>query len=392
MLKPNRIVFLKALFYASDFFYVFDKVTYKTKVVYSEKTIKNTNADQGLYLIQDVPNYLKTHTPEKSKFKKTEVQTLQGFLVETNKFDTLEAYLKHNFGAKSRSNLRRYQNRLEKCFTIDYTCYYGSIPKEEYNKLFIALKELLIRRFEEKKESNYELQHFDEYHDLIYNLILKKEASLFVIYHNKKPISIRINMFKANLGFYIMSCYDIDYSKFHLGAIDMLKNIEWCFKNDIATYDLLKGYEYYKKDWMTTTYSYYNHIIYDANSSKATLVAFFTKLRISYRYKLYYILKRINLHHPYKKIKQFLYNLSNKNKNHKELKQLTVSDLNLNKKENRIDFENNTNYHFIKKYVIDLLFISKEHYNDIKVYRILAEENYIVIEGKNKEWFFKILN
>jgi len=391
MVKTNRIVFLKALLIESNFHSLYEKITFKDEAIYTEEKSSKSKLDSTIYNIQDVPNYLNTYIHKGTpNLKKIAVQTLKGYLVEVKKFNTLEAYLKNNFGSKSRSNLRRYKNRLETCFTIHYTCYYGAIPKEEYNSLLITLKEFLIRRFEEKKESNYELQHFDEYYAVIYDLILKKEASIYVIYHNKKPISIRINMFKNHLGYYIMSCYDIDYSKFHLGSLDMLKNIEWCLFNNIETYDLLKGYEYYKKDWMTTSFNFYNHILYDSSSMLSTILAYSKKIKTKITYKIYHILKTSHFISHYKKAKQFLYEFPHKPNAQKKITYHKVDNFNEVIEKKQIDFENDSSYFFIKKQLFNLLFTSQEQYKDITIYKNLEDKNHFLVYGKRNKWSFRI--
>lgn len=391
MVKTNRIVYLKGLFFDRSFLTVYDKITYKTKTIHSKNNSAAKIPKSTVYEILDVPNYIEIQvSKENPKLKQIKLQTLKGYLVEANKYNTIEEYLENNFGSKSRSNLRRYKNRLEKCFNIQYACYYGNIPKEIYNNLFIALKQLLIRRFEEKKESNYELQHFEEYHSIIYDLILKKEASLYVIYHDKKPISIRINMFKENLGHYIMSCYDIDYSKFHLGSVDMLKNIEWCIGNEMVTYDLLKGYDYYKKDWKTTSFNFYNHIIYDSNSVLSTLYAFVKKIKTKITYKVYYILKAIHFISHYKKVKQFLYELSHKPTAQKKIVYNKVDSFNEVIEKKQIDFENDSSYSFLKKPLYDVLFTSQEQYKDILIYLNLEDKNHFLVCGKRNNWSFRV--
>ncbi|MCL5244805.1 GNAT family N-acetyltransferase [Cellulophaga sp. 20_2_10] len=393
MAKHTKTVFLKGLFFNDNTLPFFEKIAYQTKTIY---TTKNTNIKYNkntFYEVVDVPDYLDIDIPNEAvKLKKIQLKTLKGYLVETKKYTTVEEYLTANFGTKSRSNLRRYNNRLEKCFNITYTCYYGDISKEKYNSLFVALKALLIRRFEEKKENNYELRHFDEYQDTIYNLIVKKEASIFVIYNDQKPISIRINMFKETLGYYIMSCYDIDYSKFHLGSLDMLKNIEWCIKNNIITYDLLKGYDYYKKDWKTTTFDFYNYLIYDPSAIQATFNAYAKKAKTKATYKIYDTLKKIHFITYYKKVKQKLHR---KAPSVSTEKKVTHTKLEVNERTAnsvQLDFDKNEAYFYLKRPIFNLLFTSQEHSKDIKVYKNLEDVNNFYVIGKNNKWSLHLID
>ncbi|MFD1613956.1 GNAT family N-acetyltransferase [Gelatiniphilus marinus] len=336
--------------------------------------------------VNDVPDYFNLETvncPQKIVVKKT--KTIQGHLVELSTFKTIDAYLKSKFGSKSRSNLRRYKNRLETCFNIKYVSYYGNISKEKYNSLFKVLKSLLVRRFAEKQETNYELQHFDEYYKTIYNLIANKKASLFVIYDGEKPISIRINMFKNNRGYYILSGYDIDYSKFHLGAIDMLKNIEWCINNGFKVYNLLKGYDYYKTKWATKSHYYYNHIAYNSNKTSTLLLGQYLYIKEQLKYKFYNVLKRYNLISKLKTFKQTIFSILGGD----GTKKITVSISDFYEAEAykiiEINIEKNNDFAFLRKPVYDFLFLNNNSLNNLTILKLADYTNKFVIHSKGKK-------
>ena len=260
MNKVSYITFLKAFLAENSLPPIYDKIAYHDTILFNKKDTK-PNLKSNLISIQDIPNYLNLDVSKDLKnIKVNSVKTLKGHLIELSIFRDFNDYVTKKFSSKSKSNLNRYQRRLESCFNINYVAYHGSIEKEEYDRIFVVLKKLLVRRFHQKKEKNYELQYLDEFHELCYDLIMQKKANLYIIYNDNEPISIRINMLKDNLAYYIISGYDIDYGKFHLGSIDMFSNIEWCFENNYKIYDLLKGYDYYKQKWATT--SYYNYDTY----------------------------------------------------------------------------------------------------------------------------------
>jgi len=388
ILKHIKIVFLKALFSSHNLSCFYERISFEERKINLPKNIK-TMGNKFVCVIRDIPGYL-TLKEQKSdpKLKFHRVKTLKGYLIELTNYRTIDAYLNANFGTKSRSNLRRYTNRLEKCFDISYVCYWGDISKEEYLNMFTVLRDLLQRRFVEKREVNYELQHLEEFQLEVYDLILKKEASLYVIYEQQKPISIRINLFKDKLSFYMLSCYDIDYAKFHLGSIDMLKNIEWCIANHMLAYDLLKGYEYYKKNWMTKTFNYYNHIIYGTGKT-ITLYAYYQKIKTQFRYAIYHRLKAYQIDKAFRKIKQVGYSFLHKNHIEPELKIIATSYFNASDAvEIAIEEEK---YHFLKKNVFDFLFISQEQLKDIKVFKAFDAVNHFQIVGKKNSYSFLLV-
>ncbi len=385
----KNITFLKAFLAENNLPPIYSSITDNEGFNYKLETNKTLNINKLIFLIKDIPDYLHVNIKEsEEKMILAKVKTLKGHLVELKSFKSFSDYLKQNFSAKSRSNLRRYQNRLETCFNIKYTCYYGAIPKQEYDRLFIVLKDLLIKRFNQKQEVNYELQYLDEFHGIVYDLILNKKASLFVIYDNDNPISIRINMNKEKLGFYIISGYDIDYSKFHLGSIDMLKNIAWCFDNNFETYDLLKGYDYYKKKWATKSHHYYNHIVYNPNSIKISFIGKLTYIKERIKYKCYTIIKNSKLYLAYKKINKKTFKIGHIN----DKPTTVVSNINENEIKNitPILIEKINDYAFLRKALYDFLFISKQSINHVIVYKFNDSENQFLIKSKNKKQLITI--
>ncbi|MCB0374086.1 MAG: GNAT family N-acetyltransferase, partial [Muricauda sp.] len=201
-------------------------------------------------IVQDVPGYLKLHlNTSTGKVSCRTISTQKTYVVDLEHYPDGDAYLQKHFGTKSRSALRRYKKRLETCFTVQYEVYHGPMDKENFDHLFEKLRELMVHRFEQKNEHNYELQHLDEIKADVYPKLLQKQANLFVIYANNRPVSIRINMMKGKLAYYILSAYDPDYDIFRLGKLDMWQNIDWLIGQGYAKYDLLKGYGYIKERW-----------------------------------------------------------------------------------------------------------------------------------------------
>lgn len=381
----GKIVFLEDFLTKGKLLPVYRNIGYKGRMLYKNKDWKDQFMKNSVVLVKDIPDYLSidySDSPHSIKLKK--LNTQKGYLVDLSLFKNANEYFTKKFGPKSRSNLRRYENRLKHCFDISYVVYYGNITKDEYKRLFGELRNLLIRRFEQKKEKNYELQYLNDFENTVYDMVLDQNANMYVIYHKNKPISIRINMFKGNLAYYIISGYDIDYSKFHLGNIDMLKNIEWLFDRDFTSYDLLKGYYSYKKKWMTHSYNNQKHFIYHSSSLSSNFICHTIFTKELCLKTLLDVLKFFKIHIWYRKIKKRIANNKSANFYTKsKISPYKESATEFGKKIIPIDIENDNNYFFLRKAVYDFLFESKESYGDIQIYSDLERLNTFHIIGKN---------
>ncbi len=387
-MKKNKLdkirtkIFLEEFLTKENSFAFFKSLIYKGRD-YLEPNLKADKPMPSLILLKDVPNYFQFEkTSQKKSIQIKSIATLQGYLIELDRFNTMGDYLKSKLGAKSRSNLRRYQSRLESCFNIRYVVYCGDIEKLEYSRLFMVLKELLIKRFDEKNERNYELPYLNSFEESLYPLLLEKKASMYVIYDGMKPISIRINIFKDNLAYYILSGYDIDYSKFHLGMLDMILNIKWLIENNFEMYDLLKGYESYKKKWYTTSYQNHNLIIYQ-RFSRISIVHFF-KLLINQhlKYRFLYLVRYFHLNSIFKIFKRKLKQVVNSFDNNRV--SIVASDQVLQGDLIPINIETDS-FSFLRKQVYEFQFENKEASKDTKVFSFTNLPNYYKIKGEKHE-------
>jgi|GEM_PF-2180157 len=268
--KPsNKIIFLRSLLAEERFPDAIEKVldSRNDLPLYEKTSAKPSTLQNEIFVVQDVPGYVElTLGHDHKKFSTHTITTQHTHVIELDRYLDGNQYMEQHFGPKTRSALRRYKKRLEECFDIRYEVFQGNIDKKWYNEIFEQLRTLMIRRFKEKNEENYELPHLDEIKADLYPMLLQNRATLFVIYANGEPISIRINMMKDKLAFYILSAFDPDYDIFRLGKLDMWQNISWFINQGYTSYDLLKGYAYIKEKWSDRTYA--NNLVFVNGSSR----------------------------------------------------------------------------------------------------------------------------
>lgn len=374
----KKITFLKALITGDNYPAAFETISYGLETAKKKTGVKKS---KGITMVKDIPSYFTLEKQSSVYFKS--FKTISGQLIDLKKFKDYDDYLAKQFSSKSRNTLKRRLKKLNTCFNIKVKCYYGSINKQDYDSYFEILKIFLVRRFSEKQEYNYEIQYLKEFHGLCLQLIHDKKANMLVIFNENKPISIRINMFFDNVAFYIISGYDIDFAKFNLGSIDMMKNIEWCFENNFKYYDLLKGYDYYKKKWSTT--EYYNHTELLVSKKKWWLypILTFIILKNNYKYSAFRLIKHTFVYDFIKQLKKIKYVIT-----HKKIKNLEL----LEKKNTVMSFESfeiihldDNRYKFLKKYTYDFLFETNEHICNINIHRSLLHQNHYMILGKKMQ-------
>lgn len=136
---------------------------------------------------------------------------------------------------------------------------------------FDVFHKLVHRRFNDKRVYNNNLIKWKYYNNLVYPMILEKKTSLFVIYDKEKPIDITLNYHLGDIVFSFMHTYDIDYSRFNLGDISMVKHIDWCIEHQIPIFDLSIGETGQKIKWCNYSYDFKYHVFYNPGSVSSRL-------------------------------------------------------------------------------------------------------------------------
>ncbi|WP_157206348.1 GNAT family N-acetyltransferase [Mariniflexile maritimum] len=336
-------------------------------------------------LIYDVPQYAGVETKTGVKnLKVKKIKQYPGFLIDLKNHSDFNDYLKKTFSKSSIQKFNRYKKRLETCFNMKEKMWMGQMEKAEYDTVFNHFHTLLTKRFEDKQTTNNNLypEEWAFYKEVAYPMILEKKAALHVVYNEDTPISVRLLYFTDTIIFDAITVFDIDYTKFHIGKVALMKMLEWSFKSEYRVFDFSKGYFDYKESWSDSKYNFEYHLYYDSASFTATACA--TALASFFKLKQFLRDKEVNnkLH----KLRFFL---------KKKPSATSQTNLIINNEESEylkdanwlpIDL-NHPNHAFLKKHVYDFLFLNSEHIKNTEVFTATNTKNQSVylIKGKTNQ-------
>ena len=312
--------------------------------------------------------------------KQVKIPYYNGYAINFEKVETTQSYLKSRFSNSSRYKLRRSIKKLESAFDIKYKMYYGDISQNEYNTILKTFFELLqIRSVEKGIINNRNVKRKDFYYNNIKSLILKKRASLFVIYNGESPIDICLNLHKDNVIYQLIRTYNINYSKYNTGYIDLIKQIDWCLENNIRFLTFAYGSFFWKKRWCNHIYPYRYDVFYNKNSIKSISKS----LAQITNNKLRHYLREHGHIDRFHKIKN---TLKEKLHTRKEI-EITIENIKYDEEielEKKLDIYNE-NYSFLTRSVFNFLFNFNEREKDISLYSIKNNSNKYLISGiRNK--------
>lgn len=395
--KHIRVSFFLDLFFKEKSFPNFYKRltnTFLNNTTFNSKSNLKPSFNYLTYTIYDVPNYLKTEIIKKTSLKLLTAPLYAGYIINLTCFKDLEDYLNNHLGRPRKSQLKRYRKRLDLCITPNYKIYYGDISKKEYHTIFKQLTLLTERRFAQKQELNFELPYLELYESIMYSMILSKKASIFVIYHDKKPINITLNFIDKGCIFHWNSCYDIDYQMFNLGHINMVNHLEWAFTNGFKLFDMGRGDFLHKRKYVNQNYVYSEQIIYNSKSIVASIISHIKLVKLKFRYGLIKLLKKNNLHLLYGKYAKYKYKIAtSKNKKNKPYTILTnnISEIPNLEKLTPINISDN-DYEYLIKPLNYFLHKSKINIKYIKVLTDLNDEKTFYFKGVNTNQKITIKN
>lgn len=350
----------------------------------SEDYINNAKGDcmslNDVTIVRNVPPYFDARL--KTSFNCFKIYHRDGFLANLKGYPDLDAYMKVQLKPKSRSRMRGQLRRLETCFPIQYKMYFGEISRANYDFLFKKLHEMIERRFSQRGDTHQSIEHWDYLRKNVFNMILERKASLFVIYDANKPIDICLNYHHQNIFRNYIRSYDIDYSKFRLGYLDIWKQLEWCFQNNHLIFDLSYGELAYKRTLCNTIYKFEQHIIYTKShlyqKAKATII---TKLL-----GLKWFLESKKVLRSYRLLR-FKFKTTSTAKINEKLDFLTedISAIDLNTFVlTEIDIHNHK-YAFLRKAIYDFQYTNFERSNMVNIYELKDHHNTFIISGQTKK-------
>ncbi len=355
-----------------------------TNNFYEEGTAIEKDSKNKAFIIYNVPSYynVSSTTLGNGAVKIKRVKEYQGYLTDFSEHSDIDSFLKDQLGSKNLGNIRRRGKRLETCFDISYKWFYGAITKEEYDFIFDKFKGLLKKKFKSKGEyyHNTTPKMWNFYYDHVYEMILKKEASLFVISNNKEPISIYLSYHFEDIATGLIPVFDLDYAKYGVGSLMIIKLFELLFNEGFKKYDFFKGDYGYKKNWCNQTYTFEHHILYDSKSIISSSLAFL--ITNVYTFKQYLRSKGINEY--YHKIRFYLNNKS-KNDTPNTLKTIDISDEQIIIEDYNIIPDLNENYEFLRKSIYDFIYGTKDFIKDVKIYESKIDKDEFIVIGERKK-------
>ncbi len=371
--------FYNSYFQKDKTFEYYSKIgyTHNNKIFYNKTSTTNK---QKAYAISLFPNYFHSEVLKSSyNIKKTRQKNLDGFAVLTKGYSNINEYLQNHLKPKTRGPVLRRIKRLESCFNIEYKLCYGNISKELYDTALSKLKEMLLSRFAQKKDSTEILDKWEHYEKTTFEAIKNKTASLFIVYANNQIIGISINYHIKDIFIGHIFCYDINYSKFSLGNTMVYKLLEWCFENKYSMLDMGNGDLEYKQIWCNLKYNYEYHFIYKKKSILGFILARLEILKI----KIKNTLKHYKIDKAYTFVKKKLKGTAIPSAN--PFFNYTIEPINpgsINQQEaTKIDF-NKSQHLNIKKPINDFLYTEQEHIDNLEVF--LINENNYILKGTKK--------
>jgi len=312
------------------------------------------------------------HTTVKRVFQKD----VNGCAIHIKSKIPVGDFLRKEYSKKFRTSINRSVNRFEQCLNYSYKMISEGIEKEEFHFLMETLRELLIFRFNQRNEPNDVLKNYEYYYKLTYKLMNAKKASMFVIYHNNKPINICINHHFNDILFISIASFNHKFSKFSLGNISIYKILEWALANKYELLDMGYGDLEYKRFWSNYTYAYENHIIY-TKKWNYSLAANIEASKIKFK-------NFLKSHNVVKKMDRLALLLQKPNTALNNGTQFTIEDV------TPYDYENlpsisldSEAFEFISKAVYDSIFLQSVPIDTITVFEIKAPSEYLLVSPKS---------
>lgn len=222
-------------------------------------------------LIYDVPDYLNHQATPNIGIKK--VQQYKGYFSNLKGYDDFDTYLRSKWSKRSISKINKSKVKFETAHAVSYKTYYATVDKLEYTQLMSAFKDLIIRRFEALRLHNDIIDKWPFYEAIMYPLILEKKALINAVYADDVLVAASIAFINGSHIIGAIKTFDITYSSYGLGNIELINLIAWSFNNGFECFDFSKGSQAYKMRYIDSTYTFESHILYDTTSIISKITA-----------------------------------------------------------------------------------------------------------------------
>lgn len=262
--------------------------------VETENTASQKNLDKPL-LLSSMPGYMKGQYVRGGSLKVKTIKTFPGSLINLKAYPNYRSYLDMRFTGKQRAQFRSSKALLHHCFEIVHRVYFGAIDKPEYNRLFETLKEMHLARLAHKGCTDDTAGMWALYQASAYQQILDQEACLSVVYHGDRPIAISLNFILGKVVHGFNRSFDMAYSKFGLGTIELLNMVEWCFGQGFEILDFMKGEYNYKNKFTDTPYCFTLQLVFGNNVWWTKLKGLSLYYSLSIFYILYNVIRSVGL-------------------------------------------------------------------------------------------------
>lgn len=249
-------------------------------------------------MVDFIPDYIPPHRlVPKRQYGLYEKSFRTGVAMDLKKSANCDDYLAEVLGKNSLKYLKRSINRLNRDCQIRLVPYYGYIETDMYHSLLEELKNFILSRFNQKNQYHLALGRWEYYTTSLYDLILQKKASLFVLYDSDKPISISLNYhYNEKVLDLAINSYDIYYEKYSLGKQMIVKQMQWAYENGYELIDLRWGDFKYKLDFSNKKTKYKTHVFFSKKNIVSRIMAWCTILGFHYKQHLYnnFFLKKVS--------------------------------------------------------------------------------------------------
>ncbi|KAA5825608.1 GNAT family N-acetyltransferase [Algibacter amylolyticus] len=354
---------------------------------YDLKRIGPSNFKNKLLVIYNIPNYDNinyTNTSYYTKLKTKRIPENEAYMADFSEYKTIDDYFSEQVGRKKIGNINRRKKKLERCFNISYQLFYKTvIPKDTYLALMRAFKALLIEKFKSRKEFYPVTDGYfwDFYTDTIHPMIANGEASLYVVYNNKNPISLYLCYHFNSLTVGVIPVFDVNYYKFGLGSITIMNLFEALTDKGFNKFDFYKGEYGYKKDWCNKIYNYEYHLIYEKSIISSGLAAF-----VAAKLKLKQYLRQKGVNDFYYKT---IFKLKNRKAPEPKYYQITsILDTDIaNMSLKPLSLLEKTNSE-LKKEVYNFLYANNLHFEAIELFQL--ENDSYIIKNNNENQYVKL--